>query len=175
MKENKVILDQLLLEAQKAAHILFYESKVITKWPEIFLSLQEIDGVEDLVQIAKQEYDARTIASKIQASDIIKRMNSYIQLVPLENSIIPASIYQSLYEERIKCKGDIWIIHKRDRDPFPSNPHAHNYDAGLKLHLGNGYLFHGMKDVGRIKSKDLLAIRNKITGVTLPELEIDKN
>lgn len=171
MKENKAILDQLLSESQKAAYILFYESKVITKWPEIFLALQEIDREENIVQVAKREYDARTIANKIQESDLIGSMRNYLEIIPFEKSIVPESIYQAIYEEKIKRKGDIWIIHKNDRDPFPSNPHAHNYDVGLKLHLGNGCLFLRSKKVGKIKIKDLLAIRQKITSVNLPPLE----
>ncbi len=103
--------------------------------------------------IAKQEYTARDIANKLQAPNLISKMNKYHQLVVLESSVIPPDVYQSLYEERIKTKGEIWIIHKTDKDDLPSNPHAHNDDTGLKLHLGNGRLFQRMKEVGRIKMK----------------------
>jgi len=175
MKKNKAILDKLLLESQKAAQILFTESKVIAKWPEIIICLQEIEGGVDTVQIANLEYDARTIAKKIQASDLIKQMSSYIQIVLIENSVIPLNTYLSIYEEKIKSRGEIWIIHKGDPDSFPSNPHAHNYDAGLKLHLGNGRLFHRKKEVGRIKPKHLRMIRQEVKGVALPALEINMN
>jgi hypothetical protein len=175
MKKNKFILDKLLLESQKAAHILFTESKVIAKWPEIIIYLQEIEGGVDTIQVAKQEYGARTIANKIQASDIIKQINSYVQIVLLDETIIPLNTYQSIYEEKVKSRGEIWIIHKGDPDSFPSNPHAHNYDAGVKPHLGNGYLFHGKKEVGRIKPKHLQMIRQKIKGIALPALKINMN
>ena len=44
---------------------------------------------------------------------------------------------------KVKVKGECWIIHKNDRDPFPSNPHAHNYDsfAAYGLDLGTGRLY----------------------------------
>lgn len=35
------------------------------------------------------------------------------------------------------------VAHKYDRDTFPSNPHAHNYDRKLKMHLGTGDLYAG--------------------------------
>src|SRR5207237_6227170 len=37
-----------------------------------------------------------------------------------------------LTEAQVKLQGEIWIVHKNDADPFPSNPHAHNYRERLK-------------------------------------------
>ncbi|MEO6685322.1 MAG: hypothetical protein ABIN24_05130 [Dyadobacter sp.] len=39
---------------------------------------------------------------------------------------------------RFKVNGSIWIIHKNDADPFPSNPHAHHAELNQKLDLSNG-------------------------------------
>jgi hypothetical protein len=41
--------------------------------------------------------------------------------------------------------------------------------------FGNGYLFHGKKEVGRIKPKHLRMIRQKVEGVALPDLETNMN
>jgi hypothetical protein len=62
----------------------------------------------------------------------------------------------------IKLKGEVWEVHKHDKDEFPSNPHAHNYEYGLKLHLGTGVLYKKKNMVGSIRKKDLLKLRNLI-------------
>lgn len=76
----------------------------------------------------------------------------------------------------VKVAGKIWTVHKSDIDPFPSNPHAHNYEEKLKLHLGNGGLYRKTKLLGSIRSKELIAIREKIKkrlpSLVLPKLEV---
>lgn len=89
-------------------------------------------------------------------------------------SIIPDGIPISLNEQEIKSKGEIWVIHKYDADPFPSNPHAHNKLTGYKVHLGTGELFdYKNKPLNAsISKKDLIALREKVKNVTLPTLNI---
>ncbi len=72
----------------------------------------------------------------------------------------------------IKLGGVKWILHKADADPFPSRPHAHDYQNGLKLDLSNGRLYKRMKCEGSIPKKELLEIRRmfETKGVSLPEL-----
>lgn len=95
-----------------------------------------------------------------------------LEQIFLEDTIIPDNVFRLLYEEELKHNGEIWLIHKYDRDPFPSNPHAHNKESGLKLHLGNGELYFKRKLVGKIKRKDLLTIRSLTKAIKLPELLI---
>lgn len=94
--------------------------------------------------------------------------------VYFEKSILPSGIPQRLDEQTIKVKGEIWRVHKSDKDPFPSNPHAHNLETGYKLHLGNGALYNAKnKPLGKsIDIKHLNLIRSKIVGIdkTLPLL-----
>jgi hypothetical protein len=66
---------------------------------------------------------------------------------------------------RIKSKGLIWIIHKNDKDPFPSNPHAHNLDQNIKLDLSNGNYFRNRKLLDKLSKKDFLEIREKVSKV----------
>ena len=67
----------------------------------------------------------------------------------------------------------IWIIHKYDAAPFPSNPHAHELGSGLKLDLSNGKCYRKKLQVHTIKKKDLIKIRNQAkNNFTLPKLEI---
>jgi len=63
---------------------------------------------------------------------------------------------------RIKNNGLTWIIHKYDKDPFPSIPHAHCLDQNLKLNLINGRYYRNRKYKGQISKKYLLLIRQKV-------------
>lgn len=72
-----------------------------------------------------------------------------------------------LYEKkvRIKSKGSIWIIHKYDKDPFPSNPHAHNLEQNIKLDLSNGNYYRNRKLLDKLNKKDFLEIREKVSKI----------
>lgn len=92
--------------------------------------------------------------------------------IEFEESILPEGVARRLDEEEIKHGGEIWVIHKYDPDPLPSNPHAHNKATGCKMHLGNGELYTNKnKPLGkRISKKNLVAIREKIKNIPLPDL-----
>jgi hypothetical protein len=78
-----------------------------------------------------------------------------------EECIYPKGIPTNLYEKQIKVKGQKWELHKNDDDPFPSDPHAHNYETGLKLDLSNGNLYKKKVLMDSINRKTLIEIRNK--------------
>ncbi len=82
---------------------------------------------------------------------------------------LPENILHNV-KVRIKAKGNIYIIHKKDLDPFPSNPHAHIYGQCLKLDLSNGNLYRKKLLVEKIPKKEFLLIRSKITEVYKGEL-----
>lgn len=90
----------------------------------------------------------------------------------LKETILPGNIEQRFVEALFKHHGEIWVVHKNDADPFPSNPHAHCYEKGLKLHLGNGKLYLGVKHVGKVSKKKFISLRNKMTNINLPVLSI---
>lgn len=95
-----------------------------------------------------------------------------LQEIHVEEPMVPEEFPRLLTEKTVKLKGEIWRIHKYDADPFPSSPHAHNLETGLKLHLGTGELFRKTKQVGRIKCKELDVLREQIkTEFGLPEYE----
>lgn len=76
------------------------------------------------------------------------------------------------YKVQIKRKG-IWLIHKYDTDPFPSNPHAHLIDSNIKLDLSNGNCYKKRELVYSIKKKDLLMIRDEAEkNFKLPNLDL---
>ena len=110
--------------------------------------------------------------SKLKISGILEQYEKVLEVIHLKDSIVPAGVQQALDEERVKHNGEIWTIHKSDKDPFPSNPHAHNYEKRLKMDLGSGELYNGLKKVGKIDKNSFIAFRAKIRNVTLPELAI---
>jgi hypothetical protein len=83
--------------------------------------------------------------------------------------LIPPGIPRLLTEQTVKVKGEIWRVHKNDADGFPSIPHAHNYETGVVLDLGNGAMYdRNRNQIGTLGCKKLLLIREKLTGINLP-------
>lgn len=102
-------------------------------------------------------------------------MSTLLCEIKLEESPIPQGTLRRLDEVTIKRDGHVWRVHKNDADPFPSNPHAHNVESGLKLDLSTGELYFGSKSTGNaIKRKHLLNVRQlaEQKGVALPELTV---
>ena len=100
--------------------------------------------------------------------------NTLKQQVESLDTIFPVwCLFQ--FRARFKVNGLIWIIHKYDADPFPSNPHAHELTHNIKLDLSNGRCYRVRKPIYTIKKKDLLEIRQnakKVYHGDLPELTL---
>lgn len=113
--------------------------------------------------------------SSDQMVDMLKDYNfskpEKIDEVVLDESILPEGTPKLLTEQTVKVKGEVWVIHKNDADPFPSTPHAHNYDSGISLHLGTGEFFKKRTSKGFLACKKLNALRDKIKNHTLPDLD----
>ena len=98
----------------------------------------ELDEIFDLLY---RDIDSDTIVALLKDYDFTirrrrcARWNSRNQYSP--------DYPIALQEAKVKLKGEIWVAYKYDRDPFPSNPHAHNYDRKLKMHLGTGDVYAG--------------------------------
>src|SRR4051812_10834537 len=74
--------------------------------------------------------------------------------VEFSESPIPDGTFRRTDEVTIKRDGCVWRIHRNDPDPFPSQPHAHNLESGLKLDLSNGELYFRGRNTGkRISNK----------------------
>jgi hypothetical protein len=86
-----------------------------------------------------------------------------------EEDLIPDSLLIQ-YKVRVKFKGQIWIIHRYDADPFPSNPHAHCLEQNIKLDLSNGNCYRKRDHLYTIKARDLICIRQEIEKVYKGEL-----
>jgi len=133
-------------------------------------ALMEQTGLE-AEELAQLNLSLEEIAALYSNSTIAALHFGVVGFIELAKDIIPFDVVRARLDQKIKHAGDIWLIHKNDDDPLPSNPHAHNYETGLKLHLGNGRMYHKRDLRGKVNMKTLLAIREKITCVTLPPLE----
>jgi len=118
------------------------------------------------------QIDAPGMLRLLQAFNFAALFPQEIAFVELTESAIPPNTWQKLEEKKIKAGGEIWHIHLNDEDPRPSNPHGHNYEAGLKLDLSSGDLYHGTKWVNRMDRKRLVEIRTKAGNIQLPALRI---
>ena len=101
--------------------------------------------------------------TKAEAKQVLKSFNfeTLRRAFDYTETIFP---YNALFHKKvlIKNNGLTWIIHKNDKDPFPSIPHAHCLDQNLKLDLINGRFYRNRKYKGRISKKDLILIRQKV-------------
>lgn len=81
--------------------------------------------------------------------------------IPAEENI-DNNGYEIRTKALVKVKGEVWKVHKNDPDPFPSSPHAHNYDTGEKLHLGTGDIYKGKSITRKLKEKQLKFLQEQL-------------
>jgi hypothetical protein len=98
-------------------------------------------------------------------------------IIEVEFSVspIPEQTLRKMEEVSVRRDGCVWRVHKNDPDPFPSQPHAHNTESGLKMHLGTGRLYYRSTDTNKsIDRKMLLFIRTELTdkGISVPVLQV---
>ena len=123
------------------------------------IGIMEVLSVDDLIKHL-------TTAADIKSIPISKR-------VILEDGLIPSHIPLEVQKRKYKVSGEIWIVHNTDVDPFPSQPHAHNYEQNLTMHLGNGSLYRKRDYICKAKEKSFLRLRELLAErVSLPPLEI---
>ena len=141
---------------------------------DIQFGLMDVLGIDDEYKLLEQDLSCSDIVKLLKDYDFKKHHPETLTNIVFEESLIPDGTERSLLEVQIKHKGEKWTIYKNDVDPFPSNPHAHNYESGLKLHLGNGDLYLRKKIVNRVSKKKLALLRSKIAtrNIIMPELSI---
>ena len=129
-------------------------------------------SLDDEFELLGKELTSEQIFNILSNYDFKKYKPIKLLEVHVEDTILPDVIELRLVEAQFKHLGEIWVVHKNDADPFPSNPHAHCYEKGLKLHLGNGKLYLGAKHVSKVSKKKFIALRSKMSNINLPELSI---
>ena len=133
-------------------------------------ALTQALGLDNTTELLYQDLPAKRILALLEKYDFSAFHPETLAKVSFKDSIIPISVSRFLTEQEVKIKGEIWTIHKNDADPFPSNPHAHNYPEHMVAHLGNGKLYRDRKEIGQLNKKKLLRLRDAITNVELPPL-----
>lgn len=125
----------------------FEEAKALLEKNGIFLSVSEIykylvdsSEINEYENLIIKELPCDQIASLVERQYTLSPPSQVIAEVELFESIVPPNIPIFLTHQQVKIKGEIWVVHKNDADPFPSNPHAHNYQSNLVVHLGNGMM-----------------------------------
>ena len=104
----------------------------------------------------------------------VDRAGTFVPIAEVE--LDEPLIFKGMFEWKadVKIKGQRWRVYQNDADPFPSSPHAHNYEQHVKLHLGTGELYRGRKLKDVLSSKVFKELRDRFSaiGVLLPPLEI---
>jgi hypothetical protein len=136
---------------------------------DIFWSLFIVFGDEH-----KLEWPCLIWDLELGYEDCIQRLSSF-DFDSLKNGIstLDALVPEEFlfkFKVRVKFKGDVWVIHRYDQDPFPSNPHAHCLGQNIKLDLSNGNCYRVREFLYKMKSKDLIQLRNIIEKVYKDEL-----
>jgi hypothetical protein len=145
---------------------------------EVELALVDVLHLNQIADILDREIDTQSITSLLAAYDFARLRPERLCEVEFVDSIIPDGVSILLTEVKVKLKGEIWMVHKNDADPFPSNPHAHNYQRGLKMHLGNGDLYGYRAKVAstRLRKPVLLDFRSRVeqanSTIVLPPLAV---
>ncbi|MDB5106431.1 MAG: hypothetical protein JWP91_4120 [Fibrobacteres bacterium] len=74
---------------------------------------------------------------------------------------VPGSI-RRVYTALNRISGTDWEILGNDKNPFPSNPCAHNEVEDITMDLAAGGLYHDGEFVHRLRKKELVNFRAKI-------------
>lgn len=178
VEKIETALPKLLKALDSAAENLTIDRSSSVTVHDVECALVEVLNLDQTADLLDAELDSTRIGSLLSTYDFQRLHPESLCTVELEESIIPPGVPILLTEVKIKQRGEIWFVYKNDADPFPSNPHAHNYDRGLKMHLGNGDLYSGRRRTpcGNVGRRRLLELRNRVNQVNakilLPPLTI---
>lgn len=132
-----------------------------------------LDSSKVAEYLATKGIQPKSIEETIQHLDeqFLSQFPAFTERIVLTSTVLPSELPVLLRKKRYKVSGEIWTVHQNDVDPFPSSPHAHNYDQNLVMHLGNGKLYRKRDFVAIAKRKEFLQLRSLIKELVLPPLE----
>lgn len=136
----------------------------------LYLQLQKYYKFEHPTELWNIDADFNNL------KEILSNFDFKTVLFPVKTSkdIIPIE-YLVGYKVSIKSNNLIWVIHKYDVDPFPSNPHAHLIESNIKMDLANGKCYKRKKFIKKISKKELLKLRDKAQmNFELPPLNLNQ-
>lgn len=171
MKDTSEQINLLISSAEEYANAISAELETPVSRDDVVNALVDVLNHRDFADLLNSDWTVEEIKSTLSDYNFERLHPTIIESIELKDSIIPEDIPRLILEEEVKQKGEKWVIHKNDADPLPSNPHAHNYENGYKLHLGTGGLYIGRELMGKMRKKHLIMLREKIKFRPLPELE----
>lgn len=121
-----------------------------------YLCTYENNNYQWVLDVYNIEIDEESVYNLIQNFQFVIFLNEIV----LENSLFPENLFMNT-KVQVKVRNRKWVIHKYDKDPFPSRPHAHLIDEGIKLVLYTGILYGGKAQIEKVKEKELLEIRKR--------------
>ena len=144
------------------------------------MHVEYIDVLTALMQVLKEPNPEAICRMDLSTEELVRRLEGYAFEAPMilgsvdDPAIeVPGSI-RRVYSALGKAKGTEWEILRNDRNPFPSNPCAHNEVEDITMDLSGGGLFHDGEFVHRLRRKDLVNFRARISekypGLELPPL-----
>ena len=172
MEDISERIRRFLNAVEEACTVIARQTPVDVNSRDVELALVEVCGLDESLDLLNEEWTPATIVARLGDYNFRRLRPEVFDRIELEESIVPDGVLRLLTEERIRQQGEVWVIHKNDADPFPSDPHAHNYQSGHTLHLGNGDLYLRREKVGKVRRKNLMQLRDRIKSILLPPLEV---
>jgi len=170
MKDTDNRIQVFMENSNKACAALVIIQGIQIDAGDVQLALMELFGIKDESELPEKNLSASQIIELLFDYDFRRSDPEILAQVTLEKSIVPDGMVYLLTEKTVRHGGEIWRIHKCDADPFPSNPHAHNVETGLKLDLATGGLYLKKQLVKTITMKELQDIRKKATELGVDSL-----
>ena len=134
-EDISTVINSFIHEAQTAAGLFAHESGLAIKYEHIEDALQDVLDLNDSADLLDRKLNAEQIHRLLAAYDFRRFFPKLLGQFEVKRSIIPPDCIQRLDEQTVVYRGQLWRVHKNDADPFPSDPHAHNVESGLALHL----------------------------------------
>ena len=144
------------------------------------LHVEYVDVLNALMQVMQEPNPELVCKMGLPTEELIRRLESY----PFDAAVIlgqvsdpaievPGSI-RRVYTAINKVSGTEWEILGNEKNPFPSNPCAHNEVEDITMDLSAGGLYHDGEFVSRLRKKDLVRFRGLISekypAIVLPPL-----
>lgn len=167
IEEWSIIIESLALFFSKKYNHQITEEDICNSLFIILTDKYNIEWPGDLIDTNIKYNEALELLLNFNFKTLEQNIN-------IEYGVIPNDLLMG-YKARFKAKGTIWYINKYDKDPFPSNPHAHQLENNLKLDLRNGMCYKIKQHIYTISKKDLIIVRTKASEIfdgDLPMLEI---
>jgi hypothetical protein len=158
-------------KAEVEAERLLKDAGIFFKVPSIWAVLVEYFEKYDIpTDVLNEELDGERIFEII--SEYYDRNGLPVTAVEVLVQDYAEEIREGKIEKaNIKVDGTVWVIHKSDKDPFPSNPHAHDYSNNAKLHLGTGVIYRGKDPYKKMSKRELTMLRSEIIS-RFPEMSL---